>query len=94
MQHEIQIFDKNGKYLTSFGIKGNNDGEFNFPYRIFSSNDQLFVADSGNQRIQIFDNNGNFLKKISTNVNSITNSFPSDVIVIYSIVFCAGDCPP
>ena len=87
MQHEIQIFDKNGKYLTSFGIKGNNDGEFNFPYRIFSSNDQLFVADSGNQRIQIFDNNGNFLKKISTNVNSITNSFPSDVIVSNNQIF-------
>ena len=87
MQHEIQIFDKNGKYVTSFGIKGNNDGEFNFPYRIFSSNNQLFVADSGNQRIQIFDTDGNFLKKISTNVNSITNSFPSDVIVSDNQIF-------
>ena len=81
MQNEIQIFDKNGIYMTTFGVKGTADGEFDFPYRIFSSNNQLFVADSGNQRIQIFDSSGNFLNVFSTNMNSTNNSFPSDVVV-------------
>ncbi len=78
-QNEIQIFKETSDIPSQFGSFGSSKGEFNEPFRISSFNDKLFVSDSKNQRIQIFDLDGEFLEEISTNVDGITNSEPFDL---------------
>merc|ERR1712113_1277591 len=59
----LQIFDVNGKVLTTFGSEGTEEGQFKFP-RGVAVDEQgfIFVADSGNNRIQIFNPDGTFLR--------------------------------
>ena len=61
--YRVQVFDRNGTLLRSFGHKGENDGEFNYrPTGIAINQDrQIFVADRGNHRIQIFSWEGRHL---------------------------------
>jgi outer membrane protein assembly factor BamB len=63
-------FDKNGKYLTAWGQKGNppNDtrpGYFNNVHGIAvdPQTRRVFVNDRGNHRAQVFDENGKFLSE-------------------------------
>lgn len=73
---KIFIFDSIGKFVSEFGKKGQNNGEFNSPLGIFiNKNGYIFVCDSANNRVQIFDKNFNFTKSI------IINGRPSDVFV-------------
>jgi streptogramin lyase len=58
----IMKFDKNGKFIMTFGHLGPNEGEFRSPHVIaFDSQGRLFVADRSNNRIEIFDQDGNFI---------------------------------
>lgn len=60
----IVKFDKNGKFIKTWGRKGNAPGEFNLPHSIaFDSKDLMYVADRENNRIQIFDAEGKFIKE-------------------------------
>jgi hypothetical protein len=55
-------FDKNGKFLKTWGKKGMGPGEFDVIHTLaFDSRGRLFVGDRQNNRIQIFDQNGKFL---------------------------------
>jgi peptidylamidoglycolate lyase len=55
-------FDKNGKYLATWGTKGKDPGQFSTPHSIAVGRDRhVYVADRGNSRIQVFDENGKFL---------------------------------
>ena len=52
-----------GKWLRQWGGHGYEPGEFLKPRALaIDENDQLFVADSCNHRIQVFDTQGNLLK--------------------------------
>jgi len=58
----IVKFDKNGKFIKTWGKFGSGPGEFRTPHAlVFDSRGRLFVADRGNVRIQIFDQEGRFL---------------------------------
>jgi hypothetical protein len=58
----IVKFDKNGKFLKSFGHLGSGDGEFKGPHVLaFDSQGRLFVADRSNSRVAFFDQDGKFL---------------------------------
>jgi len=61
--HQILVFSKkNGNLLFRIGRNGTRSGEFNYPTHIFISNKGLiYVTDSLNFRIQIFDRDGNFV---------------------------------
>jgi len=57
-------FDSNGKFIKEFGKWGNGDGEFDQPHALaFDSKGQLYVGDRNNNRIQVFDQDGNFKEK-------------------------------
>ena len=55
-------FDKNGKFIKTWGKKGMGPGEFDAPHTLaFDSRGRLFVGDRQNNRIQIFDQDGKFI---------------------------------
>jgi hypothetical protein len=64
----IAKFDKNGKFVATWGSRGTGQGEFNTPHGIaIDAQNNVYVADRENNRIQVFDNNGTF-KTQYTNV--------------------------
>jgi sugar lactone lactonase YvrE len=60
----IVKFSKDGKFIKASGKRGSAAGEFDTPHGLaFDSRGRLFVADRGNNRIQIFDQDGKFLEE-------------------------------
>jgi streptogramin lyase len=60
--NRIMKFDKNGKFIKTWGKKGTEPGEFDQPHTLaFDSKGRLFVGDRSNNRIEIFDQDGNFI---------------------------------
>lgn len=54
--------DRNGKFIKQWGGHGSGPGQFEMPHTLaMDSRGRLFVGDRGNNRIQIFDQNGNLL---------------------------------
>lgn len=87
--HRIQKFNGNGGFITKWGLtvegnpsSGSGNGEFNSPSDVAVGSDStVYVADRGNQRIQIFSRDPVFLiqemidKVLSFNLNQgIVNS--------------------
>jgi DNA-binding beta-propeller fold protein YncE len=61
--------DKNGKWLKSFGEPGDKPGQFNTPHSIAADvKGNIYVADRGNRRIQVFDGDGKFQRQITIDV--------------------------
>jgi NHL repeat-containing protein len=56
-------FDRNGKFIKTWGHMGPEPGNFNDPHDIAigGSEDHVYIADRQNRRIQVFDQDGNFL---------------------------------
>ena len=51
----IVVYETSGQYVTSFGRRGENEGEFDGPFCITSCVDGfIHVCDYGNDRVQIF----------------------------------------
>jgi len=56
--------------VKTWGGKGNSAGKFNEPTGVAVSKAELFVSDSRNARIQVFDFSGNFLRFIGESGNA------------------------
>jgi hypothetical protein len=57
----IAKFDRNGKYLKSWGSRGTEPGQFNIPHTLaIDAQGNVYVGDRGNNRIQVFDGEGTF----------------------------------
>jgi hypothetical protein len=58
----IVKFTKDGKFVKEWGQFGSGPGEFRTPHALaLDSRGRLFVADRGNHRLQIFDQEGKFI---------------------------------
>src|SRR6188768_598581 len=58
-------FDKNGKFIKSWGGKGSGPGQFQVAHGIaIDAKGLLWVADRENQRIQVFDQRGTFVREM------------------------------
>jgi peptidylamidoglycolate lyase len=59
-------FSATGKYLFEWGKKGDKQSEFNIPHGIsLDDKGNVYVADRENNRIQIFDSTGKFIKEFA-----------------------------
>jgi len=58
---EIRMFDNNGKFLKSFGGKGEGPGQLKSANGIAIYDDKIYVVDTENYRIQVFNTSGNLL---------------------------------
>ncbi|MFL6396701.1 MAG: hypothetical protein ACJ706_06035 [Nitrososphaeraceae archaeon] len=65
----VQKFDENGKFLMTWGSLGSGNGQFYNPTGMTVAFPQgnVYVADTGNSRIQEFSNDGKFINKWSIN---------------------------
>ena len=69
--HKLQKFSFDGSVITEVGgsIPGNKPGEaFNRPLSVAIRNDKVYVCDSINNQIQVFDLDLQFLKCIATDI--------------------------
>ena len=64
--NQIVKFSKAGKYIKAWGRKGIAPGEFDIPHCLtFDSKGRLLVGDRNNNRIQVFDQDGNFIEQFT-----------------------------
>ncbi|MGH9147619.1 MAG: peptidyl-alpha-hydroxyglycine alpha-amidating lyase family protein [Vicinamibacterales bacterium] len=58
-------FDRSGKLIHSWGGKGKDPGKFDVAHGLaIDARGQLWVADRENQRIQVFDQDGKFIREL------------------------------
>ncbi len=74
-EHRIAVFDRAGNPIRSFGERGSDEGQFNFPV-FLTARDNLFVVDAMNHRIQILDTIGTALSRFGA-IGNAQGSFAS-----------------
>ena len=61
--------DIHGRWLKSFGEPGDGPGQLNTPHSIAAdAQGNVYVANRGNSRIEVFDGDGKYLRQIKINV--------------------------
>lgn len=53
--NRVQIFDQRGAFLLAFANPGHGKGDLWLPAGVFVAGDRIFVADSHNKRVQVFE---------------------------------------
>ncbi len=56
--HDVKVFDSSGSLVRLIGRRGDGNGEFNFPTHLVFSRGELYVTDTLNSRVQVFDREG------------------------------------
>lgn len=56
--HDIKVFDSEGRLVQTWGRRGEQQGELNFPTHLTFVNGMLMVVDTMNARVQGFDTEG------------------------------------
>ena len=65
----VAKYDKNGDWVKSWGEKGTGPGQFRLPHAIvIDRNNNVYVADRSNRRVQVFDTDGKFLRMFTIDV--------------------------
>ena len=78
----VKVFDKSGKFKFAFGSKGRRDGDLSDASSLTVTQNAVFIADTGNKRIQVFSRNGLFKQSIgNTKGDSVTLKEPMAVAV-------------
>ena len=58
-----------GEWVASWGSLGSGPGQFDTPHGLaVSPDDEIFVADRGNRRIQVLDTEGNYIREFTIDV--------------------------
>jgi hypothetical protein len=65
-------FSKNGKFMKSFGKRGQGPGEIQMvSYFLIDSKDNIIISDAANRKIIFFNNNGELTKEVKYILNII-----------------------
>jgi len=65
----VRVFTRDGRVLSSFGARGDSDGQFDLPTGLWVEKDRLYVADTRNRRVEVF--------KIHSLANELTKTVAS-----------------
>ena len=55
--HKLHKFNRHGEVVKSVGKEGEIGGEFNWPFNVRYHNHQVYVCNSNNGRVQVFNSN-------------------------------------
>ena len=81
----IMKFSPDGEFIMEWGRIGTLHGEFRTPHALeFDSEGRLWVADRGNHRLEIFDQNGNYLDS-RYQFSRVSGIFITDDDMVYAI---------
>jgi len=85
----IKTFNSQGKFIKSIGQKGKGPGEFMFPAAVLPVSGKLFILDTQQKNISIFDHNMNFIESINkqNEMPFFLNNNNNDVITGFSANF-------
>jgi sugar lactone lactonase YvrE len=75
--HRVQIFDMFGNFISTFGSEGTEEGQFDTPTGLYFTDigasastkgkrGRVILTDTFNHRVQIFDEDGNFIEAIGS----------------------------
>ena len=65
----IAKYDRHGDWVKSWGDNGTGPGQFRLPHAIaVDRNNNIYVGDRSNRRIQVFDSDGRFLRMFTIDV--------------------------
>jgi len=65
----VAKIDRNGDWVKSWGEKGTGLGQFQLPHAIaIDRNNNVYVGDRTNRRVQVFDTEGKFLRMFSIDI--------------------------
>ena len=64
--HKLQKFTSSGELIKCVGKKGRKEGEFDNPRGVTLYDNQVYVCDGNNNRIQVFDLDLNFVRSIGS----------------------------
>jgi DNA-binding beta-propeller fold protein YncE len=74
----IAKVDKDGNWLKSWGEPGDQPGQLNVPHSIaVDAQNNIYVADRGNRRIQVFNTDGKFLRQFTIDVPAPADARPA-----------------
>lgn len=88
--HRVLVYTEDGQKVSSFGCHGNQLGQFNSPKAICASREEIFIVDTWNSRIQIFDRHYSPISSISLdnyNPLSICCSNSGDIYLASGAIF-------
>ena len=72
---KVLVLDMEGKLLKEIGELGKKEGQFQAPNALTLDKDgNLFVVDTGNQRVQVFDKDGKYVRSINGSTNGVDDS--------------------
>jgi sugar lactone lactonase YvrE len=81
----IMKFDPQGNFLMQWGEIGLEHGDFRTPHALdFDSEGRLWVADRGNHRLEVFDQDGNYLES-RYQFSRVSGIFITDEDMLYAI---------
>ena len=90
--HRIQVFDLDLNFVRSIGSRGSGRGEFDAPFNItFDTAGNMYVAEWGNERVQVMDSSGRFICEFGRG----KLSGPSGLLIADKYVYLSdvvGDC--
>lgn len=61
---QVQVFDREGRWVRRFGRYGHAPGEFDYPIDVLYLRGRVYVADLKNSRVQVFTPEGRFLRAL------------------------------
>jgi DNA-binding beta-propeller fold protein YncE len=91
----VQKFAPDGRYIGSFGTFGTRPGQFQRPSGMVWHRGNLYVADSINNRIQVFSDRGEFIRVLGASSQFLSLNFPYDMALgpdnaLYVVEYGAG----
>lgn len=83
VNNRVVAYSENGGFLYSFGRGGNSPGALDYPLGMtMDAKGNIYIADTGNARIQIFSRQGKYLEHIDLpHEPGFTEPDPTDVAV-------------
>jgi BTB/POZ domain/NHL repeat len=89
--HNIRVYTSEGEMISTWGTHGQEDGQFKYPtsLKCDTVNDLIYVVDTGNDRIQIFNRNCIHLKTVKLEYGMhlpeqliLVRAMPMDMVVV------------